>query len=414
MRVLHVSTFESAGGAATAMHRLHEGLLHREMDSRLLVQHRQSKSDRVRVWGNPMARMLHARRAFIDALPLVFYPKRRVVHWANAWWPHSIARDVRRLNPDVVHLHWVCRGLLSPPDLKLFDRPIVWTLHDSWPFTGGCHVPDTCTRYRQSCGACPLLSSMREQDLSRWIWNRKQKSWRDVNLCPVAPSRWLTECAAASGLFSDRPVQTIPNGIDTRRYAPMDRDRARQALNLPTDKPVFLLAAMNAAQDPNKGVGLARAALASIASRKGRDAAVVLVTGEGPEADAEDIGFPTVRVGVLQEREMISAYAACDALILPSRLENFSNVALEAAACAKSSIAFDAGGTSDIVEHEKTGYLARPYDPMDLARGIEELMERPELSLSRGAHARERAVQQFDVTRMVDRYTALYRERLSP
>ena len=107
--------------------------------------------------------------------------------------------------------------------LRQFKNPIVWTLHDMWPFTGGCHYDNECGRFRQSCGKCPALHSGRDHDLSRRIWKRKRRSWAGVPIVVVATSHWLADMARSSSLFKDQRIEVIPNGIDTDKYKPLDK-----------------------------------------------------------------------------------------------------------------------------------------------------------------------------------------------
>ena len=112
-----------------------------------------------------------------------------------AFIPDSLDQKLSGLNPSIVHFHWVSAGFLRIETLGKLTKPLVWTLHDSWAFTGGCHYPFDCTRYHRDCGACPILGSSRERDLTRRIWSRKQKAWEGLNLTVVTPSRWLADCA---------------------------------------------------------------------------------------------------------------------------------------------------------------------------------------------------------------------------
>lgn len=115
-------------------------------------------------------------------------------------------------------------------------QPIVWTLHDMWAFTGGCHYDDNCGRYVESCGACPQLKSDRQYDLSRWVWRRKFHAWKNIPLTLVTPSQWLAKCAGSSSLFKNLRVEVIPNGVDTQRYKPVNRRIVRELIGLPQNK----------------------------------------------------------------------------------------------------------------------------------------------------------------------------------
>ena len=84
--------------------------------------------------------------------------------------------ESERLPPhDVINLHWTA-GFVDQP--ALFRRPpantpVVITMHDMNPFTGGCHYDMGCGRFTGKCGQCPQLGSTSDGDFSRRIWNRK-------------------------------------------------------------------------------------------------------------------------------------------------------------------------------------------------------------------------------------------------
>ena len=151
MKVLHLSSFDIVGGAARAAYRLHQSLESAGVDSQMLVQYKkgsdrtvQSLEDRVR------SRL----RSSLDTLPLKLYPHRQ--HgFSIQWFPDSITKKVNQINPDIINLNWICNGYLNIETLAKFNKPLVWTLHDMWAFTGGCHYSYGCDRYLPSCGNCP-------------------------------------------------------------------------------------------------------------------------------------------------------------------------------------------------------------------------------------------------------------------
>lgn len=410
MKVLIVNTFDRDGGAARSARRLHWALREAGVDSRMQVLHQTGDDPHTRESRSLTHRLLRNRLALIDALPLGLYPKRSLTHWANAWFPGSIENAVREWDPDIIHLHWINRGLVSIPDLRRWGKPVVWTLHDHWPFTGGCHYPELgCESYRQQCGTCPLLHSGKEQDLSRWIWNRKCKHWKEVDLHVIGPSRWLTGRAASSSLFRDVPCQALPNAIDTELYSPGDRAEARKRLGLPLEKPLVLMVAMNPHFDRNKGGHLALEAVQLAADTLGPDAAELCVAGEPEREDAPESPWKVHRLGVIsEETEMVDLYRAVDVQLVPSYQENLSNALMEAASCGLPCIAFDAGGNPDLVQHGETGILATPYEPASLAGALTRLISESDLRTRMGTAAREHILQFSEQSEIARRHIQLY------
>jgi glycosyltransferase involved in cell wall biosynthesis len=102
-------------------------------------------------------------------------------------------------------------------------------------------------------------------------------------------------------------------------------------------------------------------------------------------------------------------YSAADVFVIPSRLENLPNTGLEAHTCGTPVVAFNIGGLPDIVEHLVTGYLANPYDTVDLAQGIKWVLDQRQ-SGSLGLKARERAVERFSNHMIAEKYITLYKK----
>lgn len=409
MKVLIVNTFDRDGGAARSARRLHLGLRGIGVASEMCVLHKHGGDAHTFEAGGWQGR-LKDRLPLLDALPLGFYPQRNVTHWSNTFLPGSIEKQIRMHDPDVVHLHWINRGLLSVADLKRWGKPIFWTLHDHWPFTGGCHYPaEGCTAYEATCGSCPALGSKRAHDLSLFNWTRKQREWRNLNLHIIGPSEWLTRRAAASSLFRDFPCQQLPNGIDTAVYRPGDRLAARMALGLPADKVLVLVVAMNPDSDRNKGGHLALEAVKIAAQALGPDAAEIIMAGVPDKGVREEGPWRIHRLGVLKEEaEMAQLYQAADLQLVPSYYENLSNALMEACASGLPCVAFAAGGNADLVHHQKHGFLAEPYEAASLADGLIGYIRDAALRQRHGAAARRHILQFSELTQIAERHRALY------
>ena len=253
MKVLHLSTADFNGGAARAAYRLHQGLLDCSVQSHMLVQYKDTKSNEIIGPTNNPNKAISLIRTALDHLPKTLFRNRSNQPFHLQWLPDRLNHKIRRISPDIIHLHWICKGYVNIASLACFYKPIIWTLHDMWPFTGGCHYAGDCNRYEYSCGACPQLHSDNELDLSRWTWKRKYKFWKNINLRLIAPSRWIQSKSAKSSLFKYFPSDVIPNCIDTKRFRPINKKIARKYLGFPRDKTLILFGAMNAIEDDRKG-----------------------------------------------------------------------------------------------------------------------------------------------------------------
>lgn len=414
MKVLHLSNSDSNGAGRAAL-RLHQGLRRLNIDSQLLVQYKLGDDPTVL---SPQMKLEKASLKLkltehLDNLPLRLYRQRKSTDFSLEWVPDFIAAKVTDRKPDIINLHWVCHGFLKIETLKRFEQPLVWTLHDMWAFTGGCNYSQGCDRYTSSCGKCPLLNSDRNWDFSRWVWQRKAKAWKNLHLTLVTPSSWLAQCASSSSLFQDRRVEVIPNSLDTQIYKPLQRQIARERLNLPQDKHLILFGAMYANTDRRKGFHLLQPALQSLSQSGWQDRIELIVFGELRANEPIELGFKSHYLGKLSDDISLSlVYAAADVFVAPSLQDNLPNTVMEAIACGTPCVAFNIGGMPDLIEHHSNGYLAQPYEIEDLARGIAWVVENPERHQKLCDRARQKAEQEFTLEVQARRYESLYRELL--
>ncbi|MFM9267091.1 glycosyltransferase family 4 protein [Tychonema sp. BBK16] len=410
MKVLLVSNYDVQGGAARASYRLHKGLQDIGVNSEILVNYKSSNDESVRLMPTRFGEGFKGVRSKLNRLPLKLYPKLGPVIFSPQWVPDSLADEVVKINPDVINLHWICEGYMQIETLARFNKPVVWTLHDMWAFTGGCHYSESCDRYLDACGACPQLHSTQDGDISRWIWQRKADAWQDLNLTLVTPSHWLAECAKSSSLFKKYPVKVIANGLNTDVYKPLDRSHIRDSLNLPQHKQLVLFGAMQGTEDRWKGFPLLVPALQSLSKSGWEDRIELVVFGASQPENAIDVGFKIHYLGRLEDEMLAKVYAAADVMVVPSRYEAFGQTASEALACGTPVVAFDVTGLKDIVDRHENGYLAQPYDSEDLARGIAWVLEDRERHERLCLNARRKVETRFTLEVQAREYQKLYEE----
>jgi glycosyltransferase involved in cell wall biosynthesis len=387
---------------------IHTALRHAGVDSLMLVQRKFSADPTVITQGFGAQVLIEALRGRLDRLPLRFQRRQPDNWWTVGVMPIKIASAVRSLAPDVVQFHWAGRGSAPIETLRAISHlPIVWTLRDMWPLTGGCHYSGGCQRFLTGCGACPQLGSDRTRDLSAWQWRRKQRSWRNVNITFVALSRWMANYARQSPLVFNNTVSIIPNGIDTRTFAPMDKTIARARWGLPQKRPIVMFGALFGTQDPRKGFAYLRDALRGLAGRS--EAKGLLAVIFGADESAEDLGVEAKYVGMVRGRtQLAELYACADVMVVPSTEENFGKTALEAMACGVPTVAFANSGQLDIIDHRVNGYLAEDRSSDDLARGILWCLDQERRTGSLSRNARDKASRKFDTAVIAQQYVALY------
>jgi glycosyltransferase involved in cell wall biosynthesis len=412
MRVCLINTSDISGGAAIAAYRLHQGLQLVGLDSQMLVQDKVSDDYTVLGATNKLGKGWAKLVPTIDSLPKILYPQRENTHFAVQWFPNNTHHKINQLKPDIVNLHWICGGFVPIKSLSKINAPLVWSLHDMWAFTGGCHYAGDCQSYQNNCGTCPQLGSNRNQDLSLQIWRKKQRHWQNLNITIVALSNWLADSVKKSSLFANNRIEVIPNSLDTNVYKPINKQLARTILNLPQDKKLILFGAMNATSDQRKGFQFLCPALEQLASQINHCELVIF--GASKPFHGDNFPFQTNYLGRLADDISLAIiYSAVDVFVAPSLEDNLPNTVMEALACGTPSVAFNIGGMPDMITHQENGYLANPFSVADLTYGINWVLENNHRWQKLSANARDMVLNKFTLQHQATKYLELYQDLLS-
>jgi glycosyltransferase involved in cell wall biosynthesis len=409
LKILHIVSGDLSGGAARGAYWLHRGLCELGVDSFLLNNNQDKFNDETvaSLAITPAQKFKSMILPRLGSLPKYFYRKRKAWIFNTGFGGVDFTLHPAYQEADILHLHWI-NGVVSMHTLRKVKKPIVWTLRDMWPFTGGCHYAMDCDRYVTGCGQCPQLGSQNTKDLSRIIVKNKlvslPKSMRVVGI-----SNWLSDCASNSTVFRDFRVQTISNNIDTNEFFPVDSKTARQVLGLPMDKKIILVGAQSATSF-YKGFDLLIAALNHLK----RADVHILLFGHSSQSVIAMIPQPVTPFGFLSDIiSMRLIYSAADVFVSPSRMEAFGKTLVESMSCGTPVVCFDATGPSDIIGHQTTGYKAMPFNPVDLAKGIDWVLSLKAVKQRYlSVQSRERAVRLFDSQVIAGQYLELYEDLL--
>jgi glycosyltransferase involved in cell wall biosynthesis len=408
MKVLFVNAYDSSGGAANNVHLLCKSLQSIGVECEMLVQSKKSDDPTVIGPGTKLREKINWLRPYIDAIPPKFYPRKNKTMFSPAWVPNrNIVATINKSNADIVHLHWIAGGMMRIEDIARIKKPVIWSLHDMWSFTGGCHYDGGCGKFTTHCGACPVLGSCQKIDLSYIVHARKIKAYAKIQSLTVnGIGRWITDCAKKSTVFSGRDIVNISSPIDTKAFRPLDKAVARDLLNLPQDKKFILFGGDGMVQDPRKGYQYLKTALNLI---KTRDVGL-LIFGSGNFDDPFLKKFPVHYLGHLpNDLALRIAYSAADVYVMPSIQEVLGWVTTESMACGTPAVTFDIGGPKyDIVDHMVSGYRAIPADSDSLAEGIDWVLNHPEPE-GLAKNGRQTVVDKFDSIKIAKQYQELYR-----
>ncbi len=412
MRILIINTAERIGGAAIAANRLMEALNNNGIKTKMLVRTKQTdqltviplKSSWRRIWQ---------------------FAWERIVIWtANGFTRRNLfavdiantGTDITKLHEfvqaDVIHLHWINQGMLSLDDIDKIlksGKPVVWTMHDMWPFTGICHHSGECSKYETQCHDCELLLRPHKKDLSYRVFRKKQKIFSNSKITFVACSHWLEEKAKKSLLTVNHNITSIPNAINTNLFMPHNKRHAREKLGLPADKKLLLFGSVKIT-DKRKGIDYLIEACKIISKNDPTFANElgVVIMGMNSEQFSSLFPFPIYSMSyVKSEKELVDIYNAVDVYVTPSLQENLPNTIVEAMSCGIPCVGFQTGGIPQMIDHLHNGYVAEYKSASDLANGIKWVLTDGDYqTLSEEAH--RKAVNTYSESIVAHKYLQIY------
>ncbi len=425
MRVVHLSTYHTNGGAAVAAVRLHQALEHHpDVDSTMLIgtsarMEPQRPEPNVQFLANSFLSEQMAFGRFL-AERLYFLPfekdKSARFKFSPAWTGAGLSFHPVIQQADIIHLHWINFGYLSLEGLdSLFTlgKPIVWTLHDTWAFTGGCHYPRGCDHFLTHCRQCPYLRQPGEHDLSYRLFEQKRAIFADAPIHITPPSHWLANEAIRGPLLRNKPVSVIPYAIDQTVFRPLGESLLLPETTASPRQPTLLFGSANLI-DLRKGFRYFAEALTLLKKRlPDHVQPEILVFGKGTIYQLGDLPYPVRHLGILSDEEdIVDAYNEATAMVVPSLEDNLPNTVIEALACGTPVIGFRTGGIPEMIDHEDNGYLADAGSAEQLADGLYWLLTYPDpMRLRR--NARQSAEDRFSEPVVAGQFYDLYRRLLA-
>lgn len=411
MKIVHLSTHDADRGAARGALRLHRALLKKGVDSRMLVQQLTKAEPGVDSVSWLKGASYTRYKLLCDQIPTLKYglPLRRPMFstgLASEGW--KLIKKCQDAN--LVHLHWVNKGFLPIRALKSISSPIVWTLRDMWPFTGGCHYDSQCGRFKYGCGKCPILGSQNPLDLSRKIFHRKSQEWCGANIHWVALSNWIAEKARLSPIINPEKIYVIPNAIDTAIFrAPRESFKNEEQSS---KRSAIGFASYGAAKNPRKGFTLLVDALNLLKGHR-PDLQFELLVAGADNSELKRLHFPATGVGTLKsDAELVDFYSKLDVFVSGSFQEALGNSAIEASSCSVPCISFADSGTSDVIKHRVSGWLCDQHTSKSLCLGIEQVLTNNARRKEMGLEARRHIEDNFSPSVVANRYVALYQNIL--
>ena len=309
---------------------------------------------------------------------------------------------------DVFNLHWYARflSLRNIEQLSLSGKPVVVTIRDMNPLTGGCHYFHGCQNWALGCINCPQFG-FKELPLPNATLAVKRALWKLSNIAVVVLSDHTLRIIEQSPLFGLCRLEKIPNPIDTSIFKLVDRDKARHEFGVPTNKRA--IAYLPSFSSAIKGATHAVDALRCLAAILPADRCIILCAGDLEQP--LDVPFPIINIGFIREKSRLARfYASADVTMIPSLEETFSNTAAESVACGTPIVGFNVGAIPEIGQGVR-GSTVPLYDAPSLARALANQLTRERAN---PAELHAYAAATFSAERIGRQYISLFDElRLS-
>lgn len=406
MKVVHLSLEDSFGAGRAAL-RINRAVNRAGVDSAVYVLNKNDMTDSYAV---NLKRM--------DRLKIMIYD--RINHrLLNKYGEHgyfhvdrygiNLMKYPEVAEADILHFHWINEGIWSKKLVEALiktQKPIVWTMHDMWTFTGGCHYDEFCGNYKKHCVNCKVLGSGQNCKDALKAQKRKKEYLEKLNIQLAGCSQWITEQANEStiGKSMKRKAVCVPNPTDDESFKVYDKNLCRQLLGIKSDKKLVLFGAVNAASDQRKGAHYIIEALKTLDPEK-----YILGVFGSKTVNLGLDAFEVINFGRINDDfHLAFIYNAADVFVAPSMQENLANTVMEALTCGTPVTAFSIGGMPDMIIHGENGYLAEAFDVQALVKGIKAAAE-----LSKNPHKiRNTIVERFSEEKIGQLYSQLYGEVL--
>ena len=161
LKIVHLNTYDGNGGAGRACLRLSDSLNANGAESKVIVYYKFSNNPKIDTFTKGVFAKI---KAIFNIMAERYLAKILVkavkTPFSLQWFGKSVLNHPDLKAADIIHIHWINHGFLTPKflaELDELEKPVVWTFHDSNAFTGGCHVRYSCEHFHKQCGNCPIL-----------------------------------------------------------------------------------------------------------------------------------------------------------------------------------------------------------------------------------------------------------------
>ena len=428
MKLINISYQDINSGAARAAFRIHKNINNygkeNNMESSMRVIKKFS-NDRKVIGGFPNNNSYqYYYQKILNRISRLIFRQKSYQHFSTAWPATGLGKELNTLYKknrfDILMLHFLGDNTLSINEISKLNAPILWILHDQWALCGLEHYtqiskPDLAKyNYQTYLDSLKSKNLFRKPDFNNFFLQKKLKLWHSPKYV-VAPTTWMANCAKNSPIFEKADISIIPYPIDLDLWSPIDKELARRKLNLSHQKIFILFGALTGTSDRRKGADLlfdGIRKLKTIISKSLWESIELIVFGQDEQIEldiSKEIKIHSI--GRINDDKLLNLYyAASDLFVLPSRQDNLPSTGTEAQACGTPVVAFNTGGMPDIVDHRKTGALAKAFDVESLAKEIKWVINKVRKDDELSIASRERALSLWEGKKISAEYKKIFRK----
>jgi glycosyltransferase involved in cell wall biosynthesis len=380
MRVAHFSDGDNYG-AFGAAYELHKTMLEQGIESHFFVRIKGREDESVEevstkdIIGNHLMHMINT----------LYFVRNRKDHTMSFTYERvgiSFSDDMlqRFRGYDIIHLHWVSRLLNNDSIMKLLllGKPIVWTMHDFNPMTGGCHYPGECVGYLENCSECPQLV-VNKLDVTRFVLKDKKHVYGN-QIHVITASEWLKKLVQKSYVFADAECSVIPIGIDTKQFSILDKKKCKKMFGFSESTKIILMGAQSTKIKIKGYIGLQKMfdvleTHSYIKQLIDSNQIKLVFFGNGGDV-FESLNIPGVELGFIEDRDKLcKLYNAADVFLFPSIQETFGMTAVEAMACGTPVVAYNMCAMQDVIVDGVNGFKIEQGNHIEMSQAIIKILQ---------------------------------------
>ncbi len=400
IKVLHIVGGKQSNGAFKGAYILHNALLKLNVNSKILndgndIFDNKNDNDNILCHNNGFySNILKKIFIFLEkTLKTIFLHSPRETFTFN-FFGFDLTKIKEYKKSDIIHIHWLSEGFINLSSISKIKKPVVWTIRDMWPFTGGSHYTMDFEKYEKSF-------------LAKFVRKFKKNCFKE-NIHFIAPSKWIKKKAEQSEILQNKKIIQVDNNVDLKNFNSISKEKSRNDLKIFTKKKIILYGAQNP-QSKRKGWNLFVDALKKI----DKNEFFLLVFGKfWSHKILDNIGIEYKSMGFINDTNLLkTVYSSADLFVASSIHDAWPKTFAEAMYCGTPVVCFDNTSISEIVDHKKNGYVVNDFTSDGLKKGIEWLANEVSKNSLMNKFATEKILN-YDPKIIASKYIKIYNQLL--